>query len=55
MPEIPDSLQLLFETSLEDDGDRYVVPIPKGLVENGSLSVNDSYHLALMAATSTST
>ena len=50
MPAIPDALQLLFETSLEDDGDRYVVPIPKELVENGSLSVNGSYRIALMAA-----
>ena len=41
MSKIPDSLQRLFETSLEDDGDRYVVPIPKELVENGSVSTND--------------
>ena len=47
--------RLLFEMSLEDDGDRYVVPISKELVENGSLTANDSYRLALMAATQTKT
>lgn len=52
MTEIPDSLRLLFETSLEDDGDRYVVQIPKELVENGALTVDESYRIALMTASS---
>ena len=48
MVEMSDSLRLLFETSLEDDGDRYVVPIPDELVENGSVSVDESYRIALL-------
>ncbi|WP_435102021.1 TRAM domain-containing protein [Halarchaeum sp. P4] len=50
MAEISDSLRLLFETSIESDGDRYVVPIPRELVENGTLSAGDAYRVALLAA-----
>ena len=50
MVEISDSLQLLFETMLEDDGDRYVIPVSKELVADGSLSVDDSYRIALLSA-----
>lgn len=50
MTEVSDSLRLLFETSLEDDGDRYVVPIPKEIVENGTLSADESYRVALLTA-----
>ena len=48
MSEIPTSLRLLFEASLERDGDRYVIPIPPALVENGSLSTRESYRVALL-------
>lgn len=54
MVEISDSLRLLFETALEDDGDRYIIPVPKELVDNGSISVDESYRVALQAAASTS-
>ncbi|WP_254546778.1 TRAM domain-containing protein [Halomarina pelagica] len=50
MVEISDSLRLLFETSIEARDDRYVVPIPADLVENGSLSTDDSYRIALFPA-----
>ncbi|MFC7157224.1 TRAM domain-containing protein [Halomarina halobia] len=50
MTEIPDSLRLLFETSLEERAGRYVVSIPEELVENGSLSVDDTYRVALLPA-----
>ena len=50
MPEISDSLRLLFETSVEDEGDRYTVAIPKELVENGSLDTSQPYRVALLAA-----
>ncbi|WP_254544662.1 hypothetical protein [Halomarina pelagica] len=53
MAEIPDSLQSLFETTLEAHDDRYVIPIPADLVENGSLSVDDSYRVALLPAAAT--
>lgn len=50
MAEISDSLRLLFETSLEDDGDRYVVPVPKPLVDDGALSAGETYRVALLTA-----
>ena len=50
MAEISDSLRLLFETSVEDEGDRYTVAIPSEIVENGSIEVNESYRVALLAA-----
>lgn len=53
MPQISDSLRLLFETSVEDEGDRYTVAIPSELVENGSIDTNQSYRVALLAAEET--
>ncbi len=50
MTEISDSLRLLFETSVEDEGDRYTVAIPSELVENGSIQAGTSYRVALLAA-----
>jgi len=50
MTEISDSLRLLFETSVEDEGDRYTVAIPPELVENGSIDTDTSYRVALLAA-----
>ncbi|QLC34997.1 TRAM domain-containing protein (plasmid) [Halarchaeum sp. CBA1220] len=50
MAEISDSLRLLFETSIESDGDQYHVQIPHELVENGTLSPGDAYRVALLAA-----
>ena len=50
MPQISDSLRLLFETSVEDEGDRYTVAIPPELVENGSIATDETYRVALLAA-----
>ena len=50
MPEISDTLRLLFETSIDDEGDRYTVAIPSELVENGSIDTNQSYRVALLSA-----
>ncbi|MDS0284581.1 TRAM domain-containing protein [Haloarcula onubensis] len=50
MPQISDSLRLLFETSVRDEGDRYTVAIPSELVENGSIDTTESYRVALLAA-----
>ncbi|PSQ45310.1 hypothetical protein BRD17_01820 [Halobacteriales archaeon SW_7_68_16] len=49
MTEISDSLRLLFETSLEKEGDRYVVSIPRELVESDGLSTDDRYRIALLS------
>ncbi|MFC6723572.1 TRAM domain-containing protein [Halobium palmae] len=55
MADIPDSLRLLFETSLERDGDRYVVPVPSELVDDGALSPEESYRIALLASVGSET
>jgi len=49
MAEIPDSLRVLFETALERDGDQYVVPIPRELVEGGGLDADEPYRVAVLA------
>ena len=50
MAQVSDSLRLLFETSVEDEGDRYTVAIPSELVENGSIETDETYRVALLAA-----
>jgi len=50
MTQISDSVRLLFETSVDDEGDRYVVSIPSELVENGSIDTGQSYRVALLAS-----
>jgi len=53
MTEISDSLRLLFETSVEAEGDRYVVSIPSELVENGTVSTDELYRVALLGSETT--
>jgi len=50
MPEISDSIRLLFETSVDQEGDRYTVSIPAELVENGTIDPTESYRVALLAS-----
>lgn len=50
MTQISDSLRLLFETNVEADDDRYVIPLPKELVENGTLAAEGTVRVALLAA-----
>lgn len=52
MADIPDSLRLLFETSLEHDGDRYVIPVPESLVNYSRLIDEETYRIALLSAAS---
>lgn len=51
MVEIPDSLRLLYETTLEKRGDQYTVSIPKEFVDESSLTTGDVYRVALLAST----
>ena len=51
MVKISDSLQLLFEAPVEQDGDRYIVSIPDELVDDGRLSIEDAYRVALLETT----
>ncbi|MFC7165255.1 TRAM domain-containing protein [Halospeciosus flavus] len=48
MVQIPDSLQTLYNASIEEDGDRYVLPVPAELVEKGSVSAGETYRIALL-------
>ena len=50
MTEISDSLRLLFETSVDDEGGRYTVEIPSELVKDGSIDAGETYRVALLSA-----
>jgi predicted RNA-binding protein with TRAM domain len=50
MTEISDSLRLLFETTVEEDEGRYIVTIPDELVENGTVSRDTLYRVALLGS-----
>lgn len=54
MTEISDSLRLLYETTLEEREDEYVLTLPKGLVEDSSLANDSSYRVALLDSASDS-
>ncbi|QKY20359.1 TRAM domain-containing protein [Halolamina sp. CBA1230] len=46
--EISDELLCLFSATVREEGDRYVVEVPKREVERGSLSAGDTYRVALI-------
>jgi predicted RNA-binding protein with TRAM domain len=50
MTEISDSVRLLFETTVDEEGGRYVVSIPEDLVENGTVSTDTRYRVALLGS-----
>jgi predicted RNA-binding protein with TRAM domain len=47
--EISDELLCLFSADVTDDGDRYVVEVPRREVETGSVDPGDTYRVALIA------
>lgn len=48
MVEIPDSLRSVFTASIESDGDRYVISVPKEEVERDGLSTATPYQFAIV-------
>ena len=46
--EISDELLCLFSAAVREEGDRYVVEVPKREIERGSLSAGDTYRVALI-------
>mgnify|MGYP000359715059 CR=1 FL=1 len=50
MTEIPDSLRLLFETTLEKHDDQYTISIPKEIVDGSSLTTDEVHRVALLAS-----
>jgi predicted RNA-binding protein with TRAM domain len=48
--EISDKLLCLFSAEVSDDGDRYVVEIPRREIETGSIEPGDTYRVALISS-----
>lgn len=48
MAEIPDSLRVLYEATLEEDDSEYTVSIPTSVIEASSLEAGDQYRVALL-------
>jgi len=46
--EISDELLCLFSATVREEGDRYVVEVPKREIQRGSLSSGDTYRVALI-------
>jgi predicted RNA-binding protein with TRAM domain len=46
--EISDELLCLFSATVREEGDRYVVEVPKREIETGSLSSGETYRVALI-------
>ncbi|GAB7094693.1 TRAM domain-containing protein [Halolamina litorea] len=46
--EISDELLCLFSATVREEGERYVVEVPKREIERGSLSSGDTYRVALI-------
>ena len=47
--EISERLLCLFSAEVRDEGDRYVVEVPRREVETGSIAAGDTYRVALIA------
>ncbi|MBX0321911.1 TRAM domain-containing protein [Halomicroarcula sp. F13] len=48
--EISDELLCLFSAEVSDDGDRYVVEVPRREVETGAVDAGGTYRVALISA-----
>ncbi len=51
--EISEKLLCLFSADVSEDGDRYVVEVPRREVETGSIDAGETYRVALIAAGAT--
>lgn len=48
MAEIPDSLQSLFTSRLEERDGRYLLEVPKSEVENGAIDLSEPHRIAIL-------
>ena len=48
--EISDQLLCLFSADVSDDGDRYVIEVPRREVDTGSIEPGNTYRVALIAS-----
>jgi predicted RNA-binding protein with TRAM domain len=46
--EIPNQLLCLFSADISDEGDRYVIEVPRREIETGGVSVDETYRIALI-------
>jgi predicted RNA-binding protein with TRAM domain len=53
--EISDQLLCLFSAEVSDDGDRYVVEVPRREIDTGSIEAGDTYRVALISSEAEST
>ena len=51
--EISDKLLCLFSAEVEEEGDRFVIEVPRREVETGSLAAGETYRVALVAGADT--
>ncbi|MFC6752329.1 TRAM domain-containing protein [Halorubrum tibetense] len=52
MTEIPDSFRSLFSAQIEERDGSYVMDIPSNEVEHGTLAVDETYRIAILASKS---
>ena len=50
MAHIPDNLQYLFSTQIDDGQDKYMVEMPQQELTQGSLEVGGTYRVAILSA-----
>ena len=51
MVEIPDRLECLFTTSIEQHGDSYRIELPRSELEQGTITSSETYRVAIVSGT----
>jgi predicted RNA-binding protein with TRAM domain len=51
MVEIPDQLECLFSTSIDQQGDSYRIEIPRSELEQGTIASGETYRVAIISGT----
>lgn len=54
MIEIPDNLECLFTTSLEEQNGSYSIEVPRSEIEEGSVTVGETYRVAVLEGSESS-
>ena len=51
MVEIPDQLECLFSTSIDQQGDSYRIEVPRSELEEGTITAGETYRVAIVSST----
>ena len=51
MVEIPDRLECLFSTSIDQQGDSYRIEIPRSEFEEGTINAGETYRVVIISGT----